>query len=159
MDWLGLTVALIIMFVGLIGMLIPLLPGAPLIILGMVVYGLFYEFGLFTWIFWVGQGLMLALVYVVDYIASVLGARYYGASSAAIWGCIIGGLAGLVILGPIGIVLGPLFGAIVGELISGRPPAYAVKAGIGALFGLAGGVAAKIIIGLGMIAWFLWVVF
>ena len=154
MEWLGVALAFIIMFTGLAGTILPLLPGAPLIILGMVVYGLFYGFKDFTWIFWTVQGLLVILVYATDYIAGILGTKHYGGSKAAVWGCVIGGLVGIFTLGPLGIILGPLLGAVAGELISGRPPAQAVKAGIGTLLGLAGGAVVKIIICIAMIIWF-----
>lgn len=159
LAWLGTALALTIMFVGLAGIVLPLLPGAPLIFLGMVVFGLFYGFCSFTWLFWTGQGLLLVLVYATDYIASMLGTKHYGGSKAAIWGCVIGGVVGLFTLGPLGIILGPLLGAITGELISKRPPAQAVKAGIGTVLGLAGGAVIKVIIGIGMSVWFLVVAF
>lgn len=155
MDWLALTIALVIMLIGLAGTVIPLLPGAPLIILAMVVYGFMTGFEIFPWTFWVGQGMLLVLIFAVDYIAGVIGVKRYGGSKAAVWGSIAGAFIGLFTLGPIGIIVGPFLGAVVGELISQRPPEQAVKAGIGTLLGLAGGAVFKIIIEIGMIAWFL----
>lgn len=155
MDWLGFIFALVIMLAGLGGMFMPFVPGAPLIILGMVVYGLFYDFHFLTWYFGIGQCLLTALTYLTDYIATALGVRHYGGTRHAIIGCIAGGIAGLILFGPLGILFGPFLGAMAGELISKRPPAQAARIALGILLGFAGGAIAKVIIGIVMIAWFL----
>lgn len=158
LDWLGLVVALIIMFIGLAGTVLPLLPGAPLIVLGMVVYGLFNGFQLFNTLFWVGQAILLLLVFVVDHLAAAVGAKKYGGSKAAVWGSVVGVVLGLFTMGPFGILIGPFIGAVVGELINKRPFSQAVKVGAGTLLGFAGGTLVKLIFEIGMITWFLLVV-
>lgn len=159
MNWLGITLAMVIMFIGLAGTILPLLPGAPLIMLGMVVYGLFNGFEMFSMGFWIGQATLLVLVFIVDYAAGAVGVQQYGGSKAAVWGSIVGSLLGLFILGPLGIILGPFLGAVVGELMTQRPLDQAVKVGIGTLLGFAGGTVVKMIIEIGMIVWFLLIIF
>ncbi|MBM7854331.1 uncharacterized protein YqgC (DUF456 family) [Desulfohalotomaculum tongense] len=159
MNWLALITALIIMLAGLAGTVIPLLPGAPLIILGIVVYGLIDGFEIFSTGFWIGQAVLLILVFAVDYLAGAVGAKYYGGTKASVWGSIIGGLVGLLTLGPLGVILGPFLGAVTGELIARQPFKQAVKSGIGTLIGFAGGAVVKMIIEMAMIAWFLLVIF
>ncbi len=158
MDWIGLIVALIIMCIGLAGLLLPVLPGAPLILSGMVVYGLlagFYELGLG---FWIGQSILVALIYGVDYIASTVGVKRYNGSRSALVGSIVGIVIGLFTLGFAGIIIGPILGAIAGEFIATGSLEQALKVGVGAFIGIAGGVIAKLIIGIVMITGFLLVV-
>ncbi|MEG6615423.1 DUF456 domain-containing protein [Peptococcaceae bacterium 1198_IL3148] len=159
MSWIGITLAVLLMLVGLAGTILPLLPGGPLIVLGMVVYGAFEGFAAFSPTFWIGQVLLLMLIFAVDYLAGAIGAQKYGGSKAAVWGSIVGGVVGLFLLGPFGILLGPFFGAIIGELLSNRPLEQAIKVGVGTLLGFAGGALVKLIIEIGMIVWFLLVVF
>jgi hypothetical protein len=159
MSWISIALALLIMFVGLAGTILPMLPGGPLIVLGMLVYGAFEGFEVFSPTFWVGQVILLMLVFAVDYLAGAIGAQKYGGSKASVWGSIVGGLVGIFVLGPFGILLGPFLGAIIGELLSNKPLEQAVKVGVGTLLGFAGGALVKLIIEIGMIIWFLLVVF
>ena len=158
MDWLGLTIAVIIMFIGLAGTLLPLLPGAPLIILGMVVYGLFNGFEVFTTAFWLGQIVLLILIFATDYLAGAVGVKRYGGSKAAVWGSITGGVIGFFTFGPLGVLIGPFLGAVIGELITNRPIDQAINAGIGTLLGFAGGTLVKLLLEIVMIVWFFWAV-
>ncbi|MCI2425424.1 DUF456 domain-containing protein [Candidatus Acetothermia bacterium] len=158
MDWLGLLIALIIIFIGFAGLLLPILPGAPLILLGMVVYGLlagFYELELG---FWIGQSILVVLLYAVDYIAATVGVKRYNGSHLAIGGSIVGIAIGLFTLGFIGIIIGPILGAIAGEFLAKGSLERALKGGVGAFVGIAGSIIAKLIIGIVMIIGFLLVV-
>ncbi|MTI82032.1 MAG: DUF456 domain-containing protein [Firmicutes bacterium] len=158
MDWLALTVALVIMFIGLAGTLLPMVPGAPLVMLGIIVYGFMGNFHIFGTFFWIGQTVLLLMVFGVDYMAGAIGAKYYGGTKYSIWGSIIGGLVGLFTLGPLGVIVGPFIGAVVGEMINQNSLEKALKSGIGTLIGFAGGTLVKIAIEITMIVWFLFVV-
>jgi uncharacterized protein YqgC (DUF456 family) len=155
MDWIGFIIASIIMLIGVAGLLLPVLPGAPLILTGMVIYGLlagFYELGLG---FWIGQSILVVLIYTVDHIASAIGVKRYNGSHAAIVGSIVGIVIGLITLGFIGIIIGPILGAVAGEFIAKGSLEQALKVGVGAFVGIAGGLIAKLIIGIVMIIGFL----
>ncbi|WP_031515436.1 DUF456 domain-containing protein [Desulfofalx alkaliphila] len=158
MDWLALTAALAIMLIGMAGAILPVIPGAPLILLGMVVYGLISGFTVFSWHFWLGQVILVILAFAVDYVAGIVGVKRYGGSKAAVWGSILGAFGGLFLLGPLGIILGPFLGAIIGELLHNKSPKQAINAGIGTLLGFAGGTVVKLIIQTAMIVSFLLVV-
>ncbi|MFZ5634144.1 MAG: DUF456 domain-containing protein [Bacillota bacterium] len=154
MDVLGLIIAVLFFAAGLAGTVLPALPGAPLIWLGMLIYGLIAGFEKLTPGFFVGQALAVALVFFVDYAANIWGVRRYGGSGAAIWGSLAGLLLGVILLGPLGIVFGPFIGAVAGELIVQKPLASAVRSGLGSILGMIGGMAFKLIIEAAMIIWF-----
>lgn len=143
---------------GLAGIVLPLLPGAPLLFLGLLTAAWAEDF------VYVGYGtlgvlaLLAILIYLVDFLAGILGAKHFGASPRAMIGAGIGALLGLT-LGFAGIVIGPFIGAVVGELSARRELASAGMAGLGTTIGLLLGVAAKIALGLTMIGIFVLVRF
>lgn len=139
---------------GLAGLLLPVIPGAPLLFLGLL-------FGAWAEDFrYVGIGTLLilaglaALTYLVEFAASILGVKRYGGSRRAMAGAALGGIAGLF-LGVPGILLGPFVGAVIGELSLQRSLDQASRAGFGTVVGLAVGVAGKLAIGIAMLGLFL----
>lgn len=153
MGILGMIIAVVLFLLGLAGTVLPVLPGAPLIWLGMLVYGLFTGFKTLSWLFFLGQGVAVAITLALDYLATAYGAKRYGASNAAIWGAVIG-LAVGAFFGPGGIIIGPFAGAAVAEMLRGRDASHALRVGWGTLLGLIGGTALKLLIEIGMIIWF-----
>ncbi|OPX86756.1 MAG: hypothetical protein A4E53_02788 [Pelotomaculum sp. PtaB.Bin104] len=159
MAIIGIIVAVVFFTVGVIGTILPMLPGAPLIWLGMLIYGLLVNFENLTWFFFIGQGLAVALVFLIDYLAGVVGAKHYGGSRAAIWGSILGGLLGTLLLGPFGLIIGPFIGAVVGEFYRNNDLNKAFQVGIGTLIGFLGGTVLKLAVEVIMIIWFFIAVF
>ncbi len=154
MSTTALIPTLILFLLGILGTVIPLLPGAALIWVGMLLYGLLTGFDGLTFNFYLLQGLAVFLFWGVDYFATAMGTRYSGGSRAAILGAALGLLAGLVTMGPPGIIFGPFIGAFLGEMISGTPLEKALRSSLGALIGLLGGLVLKFIIVGVMIFWF-----
>ncbi|HBV97603.1 MAG: hypothetical protein JL50_03850 [Peptococcaceae bacterium BICA1-7] len=154
MTVLGFILAVLFFAAGLAGTILPALPGAPLIWLGMLAFGLTAGFeGLGLW-FFIGQGLAVGLIFFIDYAAAAWGARRYGGSRAAVWGSLAGLVLGVLFLGPLGIVFGPFVGAVAGEVIVQKPLAQAVQSGMGTMLGMAGGLVLKLLVEAGMIIWF-----
>lgn len=139
---------------GLAGLLLPFIPGAPLLFLGLL-FGAWAEdfrfVGLWTLLALAG---MAGLTYLVEFAASALGARKYGGSRRAMVGAVLGGLVGMA-LGMPGILLGPFAGAVIGELSLQRNMDHASRVGFGTVVGMAIGVAGKLAIGIAMIGLFL----
>ena len=144
----------ILTFTGLAGLLLPLIPGAPLLFLGLLLGAWAENFryiGLWTLLLLAG---MAALTYVVEFVASILGVKKYGGSRRAMVGAALGGLVG-IFLGFPGILLGPFVGAVIAELSLQRSLDEASRAGFGTVVGMAIGVAGKLAIGIAMIGIFL----
>lgn len=152
------VVALIVAFLffgaGIAGTLIPILPGAPLIWLGMFVFGLLAGFEKLSGTFFLVQGLLAVAVMGLDYLATALGSRYFGASRAAVFGALAGLVTGLFFF-PIGLLAGPFIGAILFEFLFARRIKIALRAGLGAVVGFWSGALLKIALEIGMITWFL----
>ena len=144
----------ILTFTGLAGLLLPLVPGAPLLFLGLLLGAWaegFRYIGVWTLLLLAG---MAALTYVVEFVASILGVKKYGGSRRAMVGAALGGIVG-IFLGIPGILFGPFVGAVMGELSLQRSLDEASRAGFGTVVGLAIGVAGKFAIGIAMIGMFL----
>jgi uncharacterized protein YqgC (DUF456 family) len=145
--------AAVLVLAGLLGLILPALPGAPLLFAGLLVAAWVEDFS------YVGGGTLAVLgalallTYAVDFIASALGAKRFGASNRAIVGAAIGALVG-IFFGLPGILLGPFVGAVVGELTGQRGPRDAARAGVGATVGLALGAAAKLALAFSMLGIF-----
>ena len=139
------SLAAILVVAGFIGVIAPVLPGAPLVFAGLVVAAWAENFqyvGITTLII---IAVLMGLTYVVDAIASALGVKRVGASRMAMVGAVLGTIAG-VFFGLAGILLGPFLGAVAGELIARRDVVQAGKAGVAAWIGFIIGTLGKLAI-------------
>ncbi|MBO8141173.1 MAG: DUF456 family protein [Firmicutes bacterium] len=151
--WIAFAVALVAMAAGVLGTVLPMLPGIPLIWLTMFLFGLVEGFERVDATF---LGMSFAVVVaseVADHLARAWGARRYGAGKGGSWGAVIGALAGLFFL-PLGLLIGPFLGALAGELLAGRSLPDSVRAGWGGLVGTLGSMAVKLAVAAGMTAAF-----
>lgn len=151
-----LAACLIIMAVGLVGSILPVIPGIPLIFLGYVLYGFFTSwqyFGAGTIIFW---GVVTAVTFAMEYYAGVIGAKRSGSSILGIWGSFIGAVIGMIVFNLAGLIVGTFAGAVAGELLAGRPAGEALRSGKGALIGFFAGSLFKLVVGLVMMGTFVW---
>lgn len=154
MSVVGLIIACILFAAGLAGSILPILPGAPLIWLGMLIYGFFVDFQGLSVAFYIWQGLAVTLVFAIDYVAGAWGTRRFGGSRSAVLGSLLGAVLGLFMFGPAGIIFGPFVGAVAGELISGKEFDRALRSGLGTLLGFISGTVLKVIVMVLMIIWF-----
>jgi uncharacterized protein YqgC (DUF456 family) len=155
METLAWTLTILLMVVGVIGSIVPYIPGAALIVAGAVVHQLMLGDGGASgwWIIGV-LFIMAVLSYVVDILAGAMGARRYGASKWGAWGGFIGAIVGLF-FGLPGLLLGPVIGVMAGELILARKQiGAAASASWGTILGSLLGVLGKFLIAMAMAAVF-----
>ena len=136
-------VAILLMVVGFLGLVLPGLPGAPVLFAGMALGAWIDDFqyvGVWTVVV---LGVMAAATYAVDFAAGALGASRFGASRRGMIGAALGALVGLF-FGLVGVLVGPFVGAVLGELSARRALHEASRAGLGASIGLALGAAATL---------------
>ena len=146
------AVALVV--IGLIGIVMPALPGTVLIFFGLLLAAWadhFTRVGVWTIVV---IGVLAALTHAVDFAAAAVGAKTLGASRRAMVGAAIGTLAGLF-FGLPGVIIGPFVGAVIGELTVQRDWQRAGRAGVSAWVGFALGMAVKVAIAFLMIGVFL----
>lgn len=149
MDIVLWIVALAAIVLGLLGLVLPLLPGSPLLLGGVWLAAWMDDYTRVGGWTVAAVAVLCLLAWAVDYVAAVLGVKRVGASKLAMVGAGVGVIGGLV-LGPLGLVLGPVIGAVVGEYIARRDQAQAAKVGVAA--GIAFVVAMGLKLGLGIAA-------
>jgi uncharacterized protein YqgC (DUF456 family) len=154
MDWLFIVVGIILIITGLLGAILPVLPGPPLSFAALILLQ-FTKFKPFTEEFLIIMGLIMAAVTILDYIIPVYGTKKFGGSKQGVRGSMIGLIVGIIvlpatgiILGPfgiLGIILGPFIGAYIGEKMGGKESDAALKAAIGSFIGFLAGTFMKLV--------------
>ena len=155
MNTFFLVITLAIMFCGLVGTILPIIPSVPIIYAAYFLYGLGtawkdYGFGLMVCL-----GGLTVFVVVMDYLAGAVGARKFGGSREGMIGSIILAFIGFIYLNLPGLILGTFGGALLGELINGRNLREATRSGLGALLGFLAGSLFKMMTSIVMIGLFL----
>jgi len=145
LDWyiVWMVLAALLVIAGVIFTVLPPLPGVALVLAGLVLAAWSEGFEHVGFISLVIMAVLAVLSYVVDFIASALGAKKTGASPQAIWGAALGALFG-VFFGLPGILLGPFIGAMAVQYLQDRDMMQAGKVGVGAWIGMAVGTALKL---------------
>jgi uncharacterized protein len=151
-DYILLILGIILMILGIIGCLVPVLPGPPISFLGIISLH-FTRFGHFSSSILITMGAIAIVVTIFDYIVPVWGTKKFGGSKYGLRGSGVGLVIGLF-FGPAGIFLGPLIGAFVGEMLFKDDIIYAVKAGFGSLLGFLTGIGLKLTASLVMALYF-----
>lgn len=151
-----LSVALVA--IGIAGTILPILPGVPLVFVGLLLAAWAGDFQAVGWPVLLVLGVLALLSILVDFAASSLGAKRVGASRAAMLGAALGTLLGLF-FGLPGLLIGPFAGAAVGQFLVRRNLADAGRAGVGAWVGFLLGSVAKLALAVAMVvifavAWF-----
>ena len=147
------VLAAVLIVVGVIGTVVPALPGVPLVFAGMFVAAWadgFQHVGLWTLI---GLGVLTLIAVAVDFFAGLAGAKRVGASRLALIGAAVGTLVGLF-FGIPGLLLGPFLGALIGELFAGATLKRAAGVGVGAWLGFLVGTVLKLAVCFAMLGLF-----
>lgn len=145
--------AALLIILGFAGLILPAMPGIPLVFAGLVLLAWAENFTYVGWLTLTLLGVLALLSYAIDYLASALGARKFGASPRAVAGAALGALGGLF-FGLPGIVLGPFVGAVIGEFSHRASVSAATQAGVGATLGLLFGTLLKIALAFTMLGVF-----
>lgn len=150
----ALIAAVLLFIAGLVGTVVPMLPGPILIFGGMLFYGIVTEFYAHDSNFFLLQFMALIILFLVDYVASAVGAKSAGGTKKTAVAAALGTIVGLILVGPIGLVIGPFTAAVLAELLGGNSGDRALRIGFGTIIGLLGGTLLKIGIELVMIGAF-----
>jgi len=149
----GLALALFVMCVGLAGSVLPGIPSTPLVMLAAIGHRLWFGPASASNLALVILGGLTALSLVMDYLASMYGAKRLGSTWRGVVGAVVGGLIGIFFAFP-GIIVGPFLGALMFEMLGGREWKDAARAGLGAVIGLFVGALGKLACCVAMIGLF-----
>lgn len=152
MDYVLIAFGIIFIISGILGCVLPIIPGPPLSYIGLLLLHLTqgHQFSNKFLIIW---ATITAVVYALDFIIPAWGTKKFGGSKRGVWGSIIGLLIGLFFFPPIGIIIGPFLGAVAGELTAGKDSNAALRSGFGSFLGFLTGTLLKLIAS-GMMTWY-----
>ena len=155
MDTFLAIAAVICGVVGILGAVLPVIPGTILSYAGLVLAFCTENSSISTGALWL-WGAISVVVIILDYILPGYFSKIFGGTKASVTGATIGVLLGAVVMGPIGIVLGPFVGAVVGELINQRQALdKAIVVGFGSLLSFFVGTGIKLIAA-GWMMYYIW---
>jgi len=154
MDLLWIIVGIILMIVGIIGCILPFLPGPPLCFLALLIQQLRSD-APYSFYFLLVWALIALGITVIDYVIPIYGTRKFGGSKYGMWGSTIGLIVGLW-FGPVGIIIGPFIGAFIGEWLAHNQTDQAFQAALGSFIGFLFGTLLKLVVCV-IMAWYLFV--
>ena len=137
--------SIILLILGVIGSILPIVPGPPLSFVGLLLLHLFTPFVMqedYLFLF----GIAAALITFLDYWLQVYSVKLFGGGKASTIGVIIGILVGVFIFPPVGVLVGPFLGAYIGAIIeSDFDLVKSFKIAFGSLIGFLGGTILKFV--------------
>ena len=139
--------------VGLVGTVLPLLPGTVLVWGGIVLGAWIDDFARVGSTTVVVVSMLAVLAWVLDYVAGLMGAQKAGASKQALLGAAVGTVVGLF-MGLVGVLFMPLVGAAMGEYVARKDQNRAVKVGVATWVGIMLGLIAKVVLAFMMVGIF-----
>lgn len=144
MEILLFVLSILCIVAGLIGCFVPILPGASLSYVGLLLLH-FTErvhFSYFQLVLWL---LLVVGLQILDYVTPMLGSKYGGGTAYGKRGCLAGTIVGMFFM-PWGIIVGPFAGAVLGELLGGSDWTSSIRSGIGSLIGFLLGTLLKVLV-------------
>jgi len=143
----------ILVFLGIAGCVLPILPGPVLSFLGLLLLALLKHFSPpLTPTLIIIMAILTVVVTIGDYLIPLWGAKRYGATKWGIWGSVIGMAIG-IFFSPFGMLLGAFIGAVTVEWLVQKERGKALKAGWGVFIGSLAGTALKLGVS-GMMAYY-----
>lgn len=142
MDIVLIILSALCLLVGIVGCILPMLPGPPISYIGILLLEATEKIS-FTCLQLIIWGCLVLLIQALDFVIPLLGSKYSGGTKWGNWGCLVGIIIGLFFL-PWGIICGPFLGAIAGEYLGNKDMRNAIKAGLGSLMGFLFGTMLKL---------------
>jgi len=141
MDIFLVIIAGLFVIAGIIGCIVPVLPGPPLSYVGILLLN-FTRWGVLSTKLLILLAVFTVIVTVMDYVLPAWATKKLGGSKRGVWGSTIGLVIGLF-FAPWGIIIGPFLGAFIGEMTSSNDTDKALRSAIGSFTGFLLGTGAK----------------
>ena len=134
MDILLISISALLIIIGILGSIVPILPGPPIAFCGLLLVQ-FSSKHPFSTEFLIIFGVLAVLSAVIDNVLPIYATKKFNGSKKGIWGSAIGLVVGLFFFPPFGIIIGPMVGAFIGEIIDGKSGNNAIKPAFGSFIG------------------------
>ncbi len=135
MDTFLVITGFLLAIAGLVGSILPILPGPPTGWVGLLLLYLTSIIPMDWWVLGITLGIAI-IISILDYIIPAMGTKKYGGSKYGMWGTTIGLIIGLLSPIPLGFLIGAFVGAFAGELMyNSKDTGRATKAAFGSFFG------------------------
>ena len=134
-EYIFILLGIIFTILGLLGCVLPVIPGIPLNYAALLILQYAKENPVFSTEFLIKFAVYSIMVFLLEYTLPLFGAKIYGTSKRGIWGAAIGMVMGIFIFPPIGMIFGLFIGAVIGELSAGKETSMALKTGLVTFFG------------------------
>jgi len=139
------------MVVGLVGTILPALPGLILMLAGILIYGWHVGYSVLGYNFLLTMVLLTGVGTFIDILGSIVGAKKYGASKLSLFTMLVGLVFGFFSMGLAGIIIGPVIAVVFTEMFKGKTLNDALKVTLGIALGFLSGIAFRFFIGVAMI--------
>ncbi len=149
MEWLWIVLGILLCLAGILGSLIPILPGPPLNYIALLVLH-FTNTHRFSNRFLISWLIITLVVIILDYMIPIWGAKFSGGTNKGVWGATIGLILGIFLFPPLGMIIGPFIGAVIGEIMAEKDIESALRSGTGTFIGFLAGTLAKLIVSIVM---------
>lgn len=143
MELLITLIGVLLLFAGIVGCIVPFIPGPPLCLAALLIQQ-FHNHPPFSTTFLVMWAVIVAVVTLLDYLIPLFGTGYFGGTKYGVWGSALGLVVGLW-FGPLGVIVGLLLGAFAGEVLAHRDTELAVRAALGSFIGFVLGSGIKLL--------------
>lgn len=158
MDILLISIGIILIIIGIVGSVIPIVPGPPITFCGLL-FVHFISKQPFTTEFLIIFGLLAILSAIIDNVLPIYAAKKFNGSKKGVWGSAIGLIIGLFFFPPFGIIVGPIAGAFIGEIIDGKSPNDSIKPACGSFIGFLSSIFLRLALSIVMAYYFIVEVF
>lgn len=155
MDIFFVSLAALLMVLGILGSFFPVLPGVPISWVGILIFYLAPSVPVNYW--FLGITFFIAvLIYALNLIIPAMGTKRYGGSKSGMIGATIGLVIGLFSPIPFGVIIGPFLGAFIGEIINKSNRKSALKAAFGSFIGFLASTFMELLVAFSFLLLFLW---
>ena len=155
MDIVLVIIGFILIIAGIVGSILPVLPGPITSWFGLLLLNLTDAVPM-NYTMLVGSLILALFIFILDYFIPGMGAKKFGGSKYGVVGTTIGLIIGILFFPPFGIIIGPFLGAFIGELIFGTKTNIAIKAAFGSLLGLLTSTFLKLLVAICFAVVFFW---
>ena len=156
MDVVLIIIGLSFCIIGIVGSILPILPGPPFGWLGLLLLELTKAIPNNYW--FLGVTFIIAIgIFLIDYWMPSISTKKFGGSKAGAIGAVLGLIIGLLSPIPFGFLTGPFAGAFIGEVVFNKTEGpQALKAAFGSLLGFIASTFMKLLVSCIFLGFFIW---